>query len=67
MMKGNARYVASATWGYGCRIASVHKTRQEAVDGIRAEIEREMPVGETASWEVHTLDGMVVERGTLRK
>jgi hypothetical protein len=67
MMKSNTRYVASADWGYGCRIAFVYKTRQEAVDGIKAEIEKEMPVGETGSWEVHTLDGMVVERGTLKK
>ena len=67
MTKNNARYVASADWGYGCRIAFLYKTRQEAVDGIKVEIEKEMPVGETCSWEVHTLDGMVVKRGTLRK
>lgn len=67
MMKSRMRYGASADWGHGCRIAFVYRTKGEAVDSIKAEMVKWMPEGETGSWEVHALDGMVVERGTLRK
>ena len=67
MIKTKMRYVASADWGYGCRIAFLYRTKGEAVEGIKSELLKELPNGETGCWEVHTLDGMVVERGTLRK
>lgn len=67
MIKTKMRYGASADWGCGCRIAFLYKTKSEAVEGIKAELSKCLPDGEAGCWEVHALDGMIVERGVLRK
>ena len=48
MIKTKMRYGASADWGYGCRIAFLYRTKGEAVEGIKSELLKELPNGETA-------------------